>query len=99
MGQADTDAMLEAEHRWAEEHHLPWPPVGGCGTTTKRREQEAHQRALTLEHELIEANAEMARHHRDFERIQQILDRFDNSGDPDAIKGVRALVAIRNIVG
>jgi len=57
------------------------------------------QRTLDLEHELAEANAEIARHHRDFQRIQQILDRFDNSGDPDAVKGVRALVAIRNIVG
>ena len=50
------------------------------------------------EYELGEANAELARHHRDFEQISQIVD--------DALEGASsvrryadALRRIRNIVG
>jgi hypothetical protein len=53
---------------------------------------------LTALHELAEAKAEIERHHRDFEKIREVLDFLDNFhyADP-ALRRVQR--QIRNIIG
>jgi hypothetical protein len=53
-------------------------------------------RIRELERQLREANAEIARHHRDFETIRGILDGVGPT--PDS-RPAMALQRIRNIVG
>lgn len=47
--------------------------------------------------ELNDANGQIVRHHKDFRRIQDILDEVVNSANPRKMSD--ALRAIRNIVG
>jgi hypothetical protein len=60
---------------------------------------------VALRAELDEANAEIARHHRDFIRIRAELDRADECDIPDvdpqalSVQRANALYRIRNIVG
>lgn len=35
-----------------------------------------YYRVMELEHDLVEAEAEIARHHRDFESIREVLDEM-----------------------
>ena len=49
-----------------------------------------------LHYELAEARAEIARHHRDFEAIQAVLDEWEGVWDPDL---AGCIEAIRRIVG
>jgi molecular chaperone GrpE (heat shock protein) len=63
-----------------------------------QRQDVAVKRATReLERQLAEANAEIARHHRDFEAIREILDRV-GAHAPNS-RPAAALRRIRNIVG
>ena len=50
-----------------------------------------------LVYELIEANAEINRHHRDFERIREMLDRAEVDGPRNPAANLCR--EIRNVVG
>lgn len=72
------------------------------GTYTMSCDLESHHEGLchfvaldqieNLKHELAEANAEIARHHRDFQIVRDLLDAKDEHWDGLAR-------AVRNVVG
>jgi hypothetical protein len=49
-------------------------------------------------YDLLEAEEEIKRHHRDFQKISDLLDKFFKS-EPDPVRAIQTLKDIRNIVG
>jgi hypothetical protein len=49
-------------------------------------------------YDALEAEEEIKRHHKDFKKISDLLDKFFKS-EPDPVRAIQTLKEIRNIVG
>lgn len=75
---------------WDDSNH----PVMGDKAIIVGKGRFNGEAVMRLERELEEANSEIARHHRDFERIRNLLDHAeaDQMTRQAALKGIRSIV-------